>query len=191
MGSVTVHTVGTARGNYPNFWHSIACLYALLMRLNMRHGMAYLHGTGVGSQEMATFHIKGVVHGTSWVILRRVQSREVEPIGFYFRPLGDRKTHGGKDRLNALQTQTHRMQTTLAAQATGQTDVKFFCLELLIQLFIRQSLSAGIQGLFNRLLGQIDDRALGLFGVQIELGQALHHLGNTTRFTQELCLGVF
>ena len=104
--------------------------------------MADLHWTGVGPQQITTFNVKGVVHGTRWMIFWRVQCREVVPIGLNFRALSYLKTHGVKNLLDPLQGQTDRVQATRWAQPPGQTNVQRLRFELAGQLIVCQRLSA-------------------------------------------------
>ena len=66
--------------------------------LDMLHGVANLHRTGMGTQQIGggsrtTLDIERVMHGTRWMILWRIQRSEVKPIGFDFRALRDIKPH--------------------------------------------------------------------------------------------------
>src|SRR2546427_10073507 len=64
----------------------------------------------------AAFHVEGVVHGTGGMVFRRVQRREVEPVGLDLGALGHIEAHGAEDALDALQRQRHGVQATLATE---------------------------------------------------------------------------
>ena len=72
------------------------------MALDVLHRMANLHGAGVGTQEITAFYVEGVVHRTGRMVFRRIECREVEPVGFDFWTLRDFEPHRAKDGFDAL-----------------------------------------------------------------------------------------
>jgi hypothetical protein len=80
------------------------------MALGVRQHGADLHRAGVGAQQDVVMHlaaltqqVEGVVHRTRRMILRRVQRGEVVPVGFDLRAVGDVKSDGAKQLLDAIE----------------------------------------------------------------------------------------
>ena len=85
-----------------------------------------LNRAGMGTQQdillyvaLRILQIEGVMHRTGWVIVRRIERREVEIIRFNFGAFGHRKPHRGKQLLNTLQTARHRMQAAAIYTTAG------------------------------------------------------------------------
>jgi len=125
------------------------------------------------------------------VVFRRVERREVVPVGLDFGAIGHGKAHGAKDGLQALDAERHRVQTTLAPTATWQGHVQTLGLELLGQLGIGQGLTSGVQQGLDLLLGLVDGRATGLLVLRTEGRHALEQLGQAARLAQKAGLGIF
>ena len=124
MRGVAVHAVSAARSDHADLGHQAASVNQGAVFFDMLHGVADLHRAGVGAQQVgrgfgATFNIKGVVHGARRMVFRRVERREVEPIGLNLGALGHVKAHGAKDRLDTLQRERHRVQSTRATLPSG------------------------------------------------------------------------
>ena len=196
MGGVAVHPVGAPGCNHADFRHSGAVVDRSTVAFHMLHRVANLHRAGVRAQQIgrfftAAFDVKGVVHRASGMVFRRIQCREVEPVGLNFGALGHLKAHGAKDRLNALQRQTHRMQTSLTALTTRQRHIQRLGLQLDFQLGVGKGLAPRCQRRLNGLLRLVDRRSAALFFIHRQSRHALHQLGDATRFAQKLGLGVF
>ena len=153
----------------------------------MLNRMANLHRAGVGAQQVrccaaATLHIKGVMHRSRRMILRRIECREVKPVGLDFRPVSDIKTHRTKNRLDPLQGERHRVQAAMPAPAPRQAHIQCFGLQLCQQLGISQSLSAGVERTFDRLLGKVDGRTTGFFLIDAQCRQLFHQACDVAGF---------
>ena len=75
------------------------------------------------------------------------------------------------------------MQTTLPCAAPGQGHIEGLCLQLNVQLCLRQGIAPRSQRRFNGLLGLVDEGALRLLVVYRQGSHALHEFSNTTTFT--------
>ena len=124
------------------------------------------------------------------MVFRGVECGEIEPVGFNFGSLGHFKTHGRENIFDALQAQADGMQTTRSAQRAGQGDIQGFGFELGVEFGIRQGLTPLRECRFDGLLGCVDDRALGFLGLDVELRESLHELGDAPGFAQELRFGI-
>ena len=104
MRSVAVDAIGATWRDDANFRHAgvASCIHQGLMALDVLHRMANLHGAGVGTQEITTFYVEGIVHRTGWMVFRRIERSEVKPVGFNFWALRNFKTHRAKNRFDAF-----------------------------------------------------------------------------------------
>ena len=125
------------------------------------------------------------------MVFRRVQRREVKPVGFNLQAFSHIKAHGAKNGFNALLRQRHGVQTTLTTATTGQCHIQHFSLQVRLQLRIGQGLTTRCQSRFNGLLGHIDGSTTRLFLFDGKLRHALHELSHLARLAQELRLGIF
>ena len=141
MGSVTVNAVGATRCNDTNLGHGASGINQCTVFFDMLDGIADLHRAGMGAQQIrrsfgAAFNIKRIVHGARWMVFRRVERREIKPIGFDLRALRHIKTHRAEGGFDSLQRERYRMQTALHTLAAGQADVQRLGFELLVKLSI-------------------------------------------------------
>jgi hypothetical protein len=139
----------------------------------MLHRVADLHGAGVGAQQVgggfgATFHIKGVVHGTRGWSSGVFRCGEVEPVRLDLGALGHIKSHRAEDGLDALHRQRHGVQTTLPALAAWQCHVERFGAQLRLHFGVRQSLTAVSQRSFNGLFGEVDGAPRDFFSSTVK-----------------------
>jgi len=125
------------------------------------------------------------------VVFRGIERGEVEPVRLNLWALGHFKAHRGKNPLNALQGQRHRVQAPLATLAARQSDIQALGLQLHLQLGLGQGIAALGQGRFNGLLGHVDGSAPGFLLFYGQLRHALHQLGHLAGFAQKLGFGVF
>ena len=190
MGGITVHTVGAAGRNDANLGHALPSIDAALVLLHMGHGMANLHRAGVCAQQMATFDVEGVVHGACRMVFGGIEGGEIEPIGFNFRTLGHFETHGREDIFNPLHAQADGVQSACSTQRAGQADIQGLGLELSVEFCVGQRLTALRQRCLDGLLGRVDDRALGFLGLDVELRESFHELGDASGLAQVLRFGI-
>ena len=106
MGGVAIHAVGATGADDADLGHGLAGLDQRAVLPDVLQRMAHLHRAGMGTQQVgrlgaAAFDIEGVMHGPCRVVLWRIQCGEVKPVGLDFRALGNVKTHGAKNRLDA------------------------------------------------------------------------------------------
>ena len=105
--------------------------------------------------------------------------------------MGDFKTHGAENGLDALECQRYRVQAALPALTAGQRYIECFSCQLSLQLRIGQRLSACIQGRFDRLLGQVDGGALTFLLLNGKACHALHQFRDAPRFAKKQGFRVF
>ena len=139
----------------------------------------------------ATFDVEGVVHGACWVIFRRIERGEVEPVTFDLRSLCNLKTHAAENAFNAFQRARNRVQATHTTLTARESHVKRLCLQLCAKFSFSELLTTFCQGRLNRLFGLIDSGAAGFLFLHRELCQTLHPLGDQPGFSQKPRLGVF
>ena len=125
------------------------------------------------------------------MVFGRVERREVEPVAFNFRPLGNLKPHAAKNIFNALQGQRHGVQSPCPTDTPGQRHVQRLGLKLRLKLRIGQLLAALGQRGFNRLLGLIDGCTSGFFLFYRKLRHVFHQRSDAARLAQEASLGIF
>ena len=109
MGGVMVGPIGAARHNNTNW------------RLGGFHG-ADLHRRGVGAQNLALSlgigrQIESVMFLARRMLFGDVQRGEVVMVGFDIRPLGNGKSHLGKDRHDLFNRSRQRMKPCLGLGA--------------------------------------------------------------------------
>ncbi|MNT49738.1 hypothetical protein D3C72_1866100 [compost metagenome] len=141
MCRIRIHTVSAAGSNDSNLRHALACIDRIAVFFHVLHRVAHLHRAGVRAQQVggvlgATFYVEGVVHGARGMVFRRVQRREVKPVGFNLGAFGHIKTHGAKNALNALHRDRHRVQTACTTATARQGHIQHFCLQMRLQLGI-------------------------------------------------------
>ena len=96
--------------------------------------IADLNRRGVGTQYVAVFDIKSILHRAGGVVLRDVQRLEVVEIVFDFGAVGYFKTHAVKEFDHALQSKGNRMQAAGGLSAAGQSNIQGFGRQLRLQL---------------------------------------------------------
>ena len=78
------------------------------------------------------------MHRPGRVVLRRIERREIEPVGLALGTVCHVKTHRSKNGLDALQRQGHRVQAALPALSSGQGHIQRFRAQLDIEFSPRQ-----------------------------------------------------
>jgi len=83
------------------------------------------------------------------------------------------------------------MQSAHATRTPGQADIERLRLQLGLQFGVCQCLPTRRQCRLDGLFGQVDRRTTGLFLVDRQRRQTLHHVSDPPGLAQILCLGVF
>jgi hypothetical protein len=167
------------------------------MLFDMGLGIADLHWRGMGPQvechaiRPVHVHIEGVLHRTGRVIGRIVQCSEAVPVGLDLGAIGHIEAHAGKGRLDPFPGQRDGMQAAGATLAPGQCHIQGLGAQLLLQFFVSQRPTPGIQGGLNGLLGQIDRCATRLLFFHAQGCHALHQFGHSPGLAKKQSLGVF
>ena len=115
VGGVVIGAIGASGHDHPD------------RRRLLQHG-ADLHRRGLGAQQARGLpvrrrQIEGVVVGSGGMMRRRVQGREVVPIGLDVRALGEAEAHDAEDRHDLLDAAADRMDRAWHVEFHRQGDV--------------------------------------------------------------------
>ncbi len=124
------------------------------------------------------------------MVLRIVQRREVVPVGFDLRAVGDVETDRAEDLLDAPPGAADRVHAAAAAAAAGQRDVERFPGKAGFEFFQFQIFSTGIERRLDLLLGGVDVLPEGFFFFRRKRTQLLQQRGEFTGLAEVFRLGV-
>ena len=124
------------------------------------------------------------------MILRIVERREVEPVGFNLWAIRHIKANRLEDLLDTAPGSNHGVQATHEGAATGQRDIDGLLGQPRMELGLAELISARLQRGFDLSLDLIERGTRSLSGLWIHLAKLLELFGEKARLAKETRLGI-